>query len=92
MVTHSDLGNEFPFRYREGAVIGGHDEDDQVVYIAKIGTRFGFYDPRETEAEYGTFSASTSLYSPSWDFLVVTYGEFISCIHDSCYQILETNY
>ena len=67
--------------------MGGHGEDGQLVFIAKIGERIGFYDPRETRAEYGSSSASTSLYSGSWDFLVVTYGESLSFIHDSSHGI-----
>ena len=67
----------------QGAVIGGHGEDGDIVYIARIGDRIGFYDPRETPAEYGSAKTSASRYSTSWDFLVVAYGECISFIHDS---------
>ena len=67
----------------QGAVIGGHGENGEIVYMAQIVGRIGFYVPRETRAEYGSASISASLYSTSWDFLVVAYGELKSFIHDS---------
>ena len=61
----------------QGAVIGGHGEDGYPVFVAWTKKRFGWYDPRETLAEYGAYGENYSSRSSHWEFLVITYSAYI---------------
>ena len=57
----------------QGAVIGGHDEDGQPVYITRTSDFSGYYHAAETTMEYARQTRNNSLCGKQWDFLVVTY-------------------
>ena len=57
----------------QGAVIGGHDEDGQPVYITRTSGFSGYYHAAETTMEYATRRDNDSYRGREWDFLVVTY-------------------
>ena len=61
----------------QGAVLGGHDEDGSPLYIIRFKRRVGFHDPRETQAEYGKARDRNALHTIQWDYLVITYCEFV---------------